>query len=126
MAGTYTSRATAKVLDHAENRHGPCASRFSRRPASRPRRALISYSISSAGCQNLEDQIGGAMVGTSGQARAEYVATAVRDLQSFDVELRDNRAPHASSPARVGAGTVFSRSIIEARPDNAAPWRVRD
>ena len=67
------------------------------------------------GLPELEDQIGGAMVGTSGQARAEYVATAVRDLQSFDVELRDNRAPHASSPARVGAGTVFSRSIIEAR-----------
>ena len=29
-----------------------------------------------------------------------------------------------SSPARVGAGTVFSRSIINSRPDNAAPWRV--
>ena len=44
-------------------------------------------------------------------------------LQSFDVELRDNRAPH-SAAAAVGAGTVFSRSIIDARPDNAAPWRV--
>ena len=48
----------------------------------------------------------------------------MRDLQSFDVSLRDNRAPHAASPAMVGAGTVFSRSIIDARPDNAAPWRV--
>ena len=77
------------------------------------------------GLPELEDQIGGAMVGTqrASQSRA-YVATAVRELQSFDVELRDNRAPHASSPARVGAGTVFSRSIIDARPDNAAPWRV--
>ena len=63
------------------------------------------------------------MVGTSGQSRAEYVATAVRELQSFDVEFRDNRAPHAASPARVGAGTVFSRTIINARGDNAAPWR---
>ena len=76
------------------------------------------------GLPELEDQIGGAMVGTSGQARAERVSTAVRDLQSFDVSLRDNRAPHAVSPARVGAGTVFSRSIINSRPDNAAPWRV--
>ena len=72
----------------------------------------------------LEDKIGGAMVGTSGQARAERVSTAVRDLQSFDVTLSDNRAPHAASPAMVGAGTVFSRRIIDARPDNAAPWRV--
>ena len=76
------------------------------------------------GLPELDEQIGGAMVGTSGQARAEYVATAVRDLQSFDVVLRDNRAPHAASPAMVGAGTVFSRTIINARPDNAAPWRL--
>ena len=76
------------------------------------------------GLPELEDKIGGAMVGTSGQARAERVSTAVRDLQSFDVTLSDNRAPHAASPAMVGAGTVFSRRIIDARPDNAAPWRV--
>ena len=76
------------------------------------------------GLPELDDQIGGAMVGTSGQARAEYVATAMRDLQSFDVVLWDNRAPHAASPAMVGAGTVFSRTIINARPDNAAPWRL--
>ena len=76
------------------------------------------------GLPELEDQIGGAMVGISGQARAEYIATAVRDLQSFDVEFRDNRAPHASSPARVGAGTIFSRKIINDRVDNAAPYRV--
>ena len=82
-------------------------------------------SSTAAGLPELEDQIGGAMVrwATSGQARAEYVATAVRDLQSFDVEMRDNRAAHhATNP--VGAGTVFSRSIIDDRPDNAAPWRV--
>ena len=76
------------------------------------------------GLPELEDQIGGAMVGTSGQARAERVAMAVRDLESFDVSLSDNRAPHAASPAMVGAGTVFSRSIIDSRPENAAPWRV--
>ena len=76
------------------------------------------------GLPELDDQIGGAMVGTSGQARAERVATKVRDLQPFDVEFRDNRAPYAAAPARVGAGTVFSRSIINALPDNAAPWRV--
>ena len=76
------------------------------------------------GLPELEDKIGGAMVGTSGQARAERVSTAVRDLQSFDVTLSDNRDPHAASPAKVVAGTVFSRRIIDARPDNAAPWRV--
>ena len=59
------------------------------------------------GLPELDDQIGGAMVGTSGQARAEYVPTAVRELQPFDVRFRDNRDPHAASPARVGAGTVF-------------------
>ena len=56
------------------------------------------------GLPDLDDQIGG--------------------LQSFDVQFQDNRNPHAATPARVGAGTVFSRSIIDARPDNAAPWRV--
>ena len=76
------------------------------------------------GLPELEDQIGGAMVGTSGQPRAERVNTAVRDLQPFDVEFRENLDPHAVAPARVGAGTVFSRRIIDARPDNAAPWRV--
>ena len=76
------------------------------------------------GLPELDDQIGGAMVGTSGQSRAERVSTAVRDLQSFDVRFRDNRDPHAASPAMVGAGTVFSRRIIDSRPDNAAPWRV--
>ena len=76
------------------------------------------------GLPELEDQIGGAMVGTSGKSRAEHVATAVRELQYFNVQFRDNRDPHAVAPARVGAGTVFSRSIIDARPDNAAPWRV--
>ena len=58
-----------------------------------------------------------------GLRELEYVATAVRDQQSFDVRFRDNRAPH-SATAAVGAGTVFSGSIIDARPDNAAPWRV--
>ena len=76
------------------------------------------------GLPELEDQIGGAMVGTSGQPRAERVATDVRDLQPFDVSFRDNRDPHAASPARVGAGTVFSRRIIDTRVMNAAPWRV--
>ena len=76
------------------------------------------------GLPELDDQIGGAMVRPSGQARAEYVPTAVRDLQSFDVSFWDNRAPHAVAPARVGAGTVFSQSIINTRPGNAAPWRV--
>ena len=76
------------------------------------------------GLPELEDQIGGVKVGTSGQSRAEHVATAVRELRYFDVQFRDNRDPHAVAPARVGAGTVFSRSIIDARPDNAAPWRV--
>ena len=76
------------------------------------------------GLPELDDQVGGAMVGTSGQSRSERVSTAVRDLQSFDVSFRDNRDPHAASPAMVGAGTVFSRRIIDSRPDNAAPWRV--
>ena len=76
------------------------------------------------GLPELDDQIGGAMVGTSGQARSEHVATDVREMPSFDVSFRNNRKPHAASPAMVGAGTVFSGSIIAARPDNAAPWRV--
>ena len=76
------------------------------------------------GLPELDDQIGGAMVGTSGQARAERVTTAVRDLQSFDVTFRNNTDPHAVSPAKVGAGTVFSATIINTRPDNAAPWRL--
>ena len=76
------------------------------------------------GLPELEDQIGGTMVGTSGQSRSERVATDVRDLQPFDVSFRNNRDPHAASPAKVVAGTVFSRRIIDSRPDNAAPWRV--
>ena len=76
------------------------------------------------GLPELNDQIGGAMVGTSGQARAERVATEVRDLQPFDVEFRDNRDPYAAEPARVGAGTVFSATVMAARGDNDAPWRV--
>ena len=58
-----------------------------------------------------------------GRRELEYVATAVRDQQPFDVRFGDNRAPH-SATAAVGAGTVFSGIIIDARPDNAAPWRV--
>ena len=74
------------------------------------------------GLPELDDQIGGAMTGTSGQARAERVSTDVRDLQPFDVMFRDNRAPHSTSG--VGAGTVFSRTIIDNRVMNAAPWGV--
>ena len=70
------------------------------------------------GLPELKDQIGGTMVG------AERVTTAVRELQAFDVSFRDNRDPHAASPAMVGAGTVFSQKIIDSRPGNAAPWRV--
>ena len=76
------------------------------------------------GLPELDDQIGGAMVGTSGQSRAEYVATAVRDLQSFDVSFKDSRAPHSAGTKKVRAGTVFSGRIIHSLPDNAAPWRV--
>ena len=75
------------------------------------------------GLPELEDQIFCEKHGASGQARAEYAATTVRDLQPFDVQFRDNRAPHSLTGA-VGAGTVFSRSIIDDRPANAAPWRV--
>ena len=57
------------------------------------------------GLPELEDQIGGTMVG------AERVTTAVRELQPFDVSFRDNRDPHAASPAMVGAGTVFSLCV---------------
>ena len=123
MAGTYTSRATTKfwIMPRTGTALVPVNSTATGVNATKGFDLALDLI---GGLPELEDQIGGAMVGTSGQSRAEYVATAVRDLQSFDVALRDNRAPHASSPARVGAGTVFSRSIIEARPDNAAPWRV--
>ena len=73
------------------------------------------------GLPELDDHIFCQPHGASGQARAEYEATTVRELQPFDVRFRDNRDPHAASPARVGAGTVFSRSIIDARPANAPP-----
>ena len=73
------------------------------------------------GLPELEDQIGWTMVGTSGQARSERVATDVRDLQSFDVSFRNNRDPHAASPAKVGAGTVFSRRIIDSLDRHESP-----
>ena len=57
------------------------------------------------GLPALEDQIGG--------------------LQSFDVQFRDNRDPHAVAPARVGAGTIFTRKkILTDRGENTAPYRV--
>ena len=122
MPGTYTSRATAKffIMPRTGTAIAPVDSTAAGVTATKGFdlvRDLIG------GLPELDDQLGGAMVGTSGQARAEYVATAVRDLQAFDLEFRDNRAPH-SATAAVGAGTVFARSIIDARPDNAAPWRV--
>ena len=122
MAGIYTSRATAKfwIMPRTGTAIAPTDSAATGATATKGfdlARDLIG------GLPELEDQIGGAMVGTSGQTRAERVATAVRDLQSFDVAFRDNRAPHAASPANVGAGTVFKRTIIDARPENAAPWR---
>ena len=70
------------------------------------------------GLPELDDQIGGAMVG------AERVTTAVRELQPFVVQFQDNPDPHAASPARVRAGTIFSGRIINNLPMNAAPWRV--
>ena len=49
----------------------------------------------------------------------------MRDLQSFDVSLRDNRAPHRLLASQGwGRDGILAVSIIEARPDNAAPWRV--
>ena len=122
MAGTYTSRATAKFW--IMPRTGPATLPVD--SAATGATATKGFDLARdliGGLPELEDQIGGAMVGTSGQTRAERVATAVRDLQSFDVSFRDNRAPHAASPANVGAGTVFKRTIIDARPENAAPWR---
>ena len=122
MPGTYSSRATAKfwIMPRTGTALVPVNSTAAGVTATKGFN-LVADLI--GGLPELEDQIGGAMVATSGQSRAEYVATAVRDLQSFDVEMRDNRAAHhATNP--VGAGTVFSRSIIDDRPDNAAPFRV--
>ena len=59
-----------------------------------------------------------------GRRELEYVATAVRDQQSFDVRFRNNRAPHSATGA-VGAGTVFSGSIIDARQRRAVARRDR-
>ena len=121
-AGTYTSRATAKFW--IMPRTGPATAPVD--SAATGATATKGFDLARdliGGLPELDDQIGGAMVGMSGQPRTERVSTAVRDLQSFDVELRDNRAPHAASPAMVGAGTVFSATIINARGDNAAPWR---
>ena len=121
-AGTYTSRATAKFW--IMPRTGPATLPVD--SAATGATATKGFNLVRdliGGLPELDDQIGGAMTGTSGQTRSERVATAVRDLQSFDVEFRDNRAPHGASPAMVGAGTVFSAAIINARGDNAAPWR---
>ena len=93
MPGTYTSRATAKFW--IMPRTGTALAKVDSIAAGVT--AIKGFDLARdliGGLPELEDQIGGAMVGTSGQTRAEYVATAVRDLQSFDVELRDNRAPH--------------------------------
>ena len=122
MPGTYTSRATAKFW--IMPRTGPASAPVD--SAATGATTTKGFDLARdliGGLPELDDQIGGAMVGTSGQPRAERVATAVRDLQPFDVELRDNRDPHAASPAKVGAGTVFSATIMNARSDNAAPWR---
>ena len=121
MAGTYTSRATAKFW--IMPRTGPATAPVD--SAATGATTTKGFDLARdliGGLPELDDQIGGAMVGTSGQPRAERVATAARDLQPFDVELRDNRDPHSSS-AKVGAGTVFSATIMNARGDNAAPWR---
>ena len=123
MPGKYSSRATVKfwVMPRTGESDAPVDSVAAGVTATKGfdlARDLIG------GLPELDDQIGGAMVGQSGQPRAEHVATEVRELQSFELEFRDNRAPHAAAPAKVGAGTIFARSIIDARPDNAAPWRV--
>ena len=122
MAGTYSSRATAKFW--IMPRTGPASTPVD--SAATGVTATKGFDLARdliGGLPELDDQIGGAMVGQSGQPRSERVSTEVRDLQSFDVELRDNRDPHAASPARVGAGTVFSATIINARGTNAAPFR---
>ena len=123
MPGTYTSRATAKffIMPRTGTALAPVDSTAAGVTATKGF-DLVADLI--GGLPELDDQIGGATTAPSGQPRSERVSTAVRDLQAFDLEFRDNRAPHAASPAVVGAGTVFSRSIIDARPDNAAPWRV--
>ena len=121
-AGTYTSRATAKFW--IMPRTGPATLPVD--SAATGATATKGFDLARdliGGLPELDDQIGGAMVGESGQPRSERVSTEVRDLQSFDVSFRDNRAPHAASPAKVGAGTVFSAAIINARGTNAAPWR---
>ena len=124
MAGTYSSRATAKfwIMPRTGTSLLPVDSAATGVDSTNGFDLVLDLI---GGLPELEDQIGGAMTGQSGQSRAERVATAVRDLQSFDVEFRDNRAPHATGTRKVGAGTVFSRTIINARPDNAAPWRVK-
>ena len=122
-AGTYTSRATAKFW--IMPRTGPATAPVD--SAATGATTTKGFDLARdliGGLPELEDQIGGAMVGTSGQTRAEYVATAVRELQSFDVEFRDNRDAHAAAPKRVGAGTVFSAAVMNARGTNAAPFRV--
>ena len=128
-AGTYTSRATAKfwVMPRTGTAILPVDSAATGVTATKGfdlARDLIG------GLPELEDQIGGAMVGTSGQKRSERVATAVRDLQPFDLSFRDNRAPHAASPAQwSGQGRCSSApSSTPARrtpPRGAWSWNTR-
>ena len=92
MPGTYTSRATAKffIMPRTGTALAPVDSTAAGVTVTKGF-DLVADLI--GGLPELEDQIGGAMVATSGQARAEYVATAVRDLQSFDVELTGQPSP---------------------------------
>ena len=103
MPGTYTSRATAKfwIMPRTGTALVPVDSTATGVTATKGfdlARDLIG------GLPELEDQIGGAMTGTSGQARAERVATAVRDLQSLSMS-RTQRQPRPSCLlARQGRG----------------------
>ena len=122
MPGTHSSRATHKlwIMPRTGTAAAPVDSTASGVTATKGFNLIGDLK---GGLPELEDKIGGTMTHTSGQRRAARVETAVRELGEHSLPFRTNLDPHhATNP--VGAGTVFAWSVLDARGDNAAPWRV--
>ena len=119
MAGTYTSRATAKfwIMPRTGTALVPVNSTATGVNATKGFDLVLDLI---GGLPELEDQIGGAMVGTSGQARAEYVATAVRD--SAILRCGVARQPR---PARLFARQGRGRNGILAVDHRSPPGQRR-
>ena len=123
MPGTYSSRATAKfwIMPRTGTALVPVNSTAAGVTATKGFN-LVADLI--GGLPELDDQIGGAMVATSGQARAEYVATrrSGSSILRRGNEGQPRRASRRQIRSEPGRCSLAASSID--RPDNAAPWRV--